>query len=111
MSLGGTSVKVLQNVGRRWGAERVGVGGGKQKKLVQIFCPLFFFPLPVWNLDAMQEVEQPHCDPKVTIKRKGPKEGLSFDGMVELSLNKEKLLIWVSHWCLGFLICVAKSNP
>lgn len=73
--------------------------------------PFVLFPLPAWNLDAMPEVEQPHGDHKVTMKRKGPKEGLSFDGMAELSLNKEELLIWASDWYSGFLLCVAKSNP
>ena len=52
--------------------------------------------LPAWNLDAMLEVEQPLCDHKVTIRIKGLEKGSSYNGMVELSLNKEKEISYLN---------------
>lgn len=46
--------------------------------------------LHAWNLGAMLEAEQPPCDPKVTIRIKGLEKDSHFDGMVELSLNRER---------------------
>lgn len=61
------------------------------------------FPLPAWDLAAVLEGEQPHCDHKVTLKRKGPKEGLSVDGVrARASRNKEKRLTAFEPLTFGF---------
>lgn len=79
------------------GSRRSGRGRWEEEETSADLLPFVLFPLPAWNFDAMLEVEQPHCDHKVTMERKGPKESLSFNAVGELSLNKEKLLIWISR--------------
>ena len=65
-----------------------------KRELTPISSLLSF--LPAWNLDAMLEVEQPSCDHKVSIRIKGLERGWSFNGKVELFLNNEKEVPYLS---------------
>ena len=76
----------LKSEGSGWGTERT-------KTDLSLFVLSL---LPAWNLDAMLEVEQPSCDHKVSIRIKGLERGWSFNGKMEVSLNKEKEVPYLS---------------